>query len=80
MNEMNLYRKLYSMVVGGADDILQELAVTLTNPDCGRKELMEFGEKLKKVLQDAEEMFISSSGFSKMDVIEDFESITCIMN
>ena len=59
MNEINLYRRMYATVVGQADEILQELAVTLTNPDCGRKELMEFGEKLKKALRDAEEIYIS---------------------
>ena len=60
MSELALYKRMYAKMVGEADGILQDLAVTLTKSDCGRKELMEFGERLKQALLDAEEIYISA--------------------
>ena len=60
MTELELYKKMYAKVVGEADDILQSLAEALTKGDCGRKELIEFGERLKQTLLDAEEMYLDA--------------------
>lgn len=60
MNELALYKKMYAAVVYQADSILQELADTLANPDCGWDELNEFGERLKQALLDAEEIYLSA--------------------
>ena len=60
MDELELYKKMYATVVHQADNILQELAETLKDQDCGWKELNKFGEKLKQALLDAEEIYISA--------------------
>lgn len=67
MTELELYKKLYAKVVGGADDILQSLPDALTKSDCGRTELMEFGERLKEVLLDAEEIYLSALDTEKTE-------------
>ena len=60
MTELELYKKMYAEVVGEADDILQLIPAALTKDDCGRKELEEFGEKLKQALLNAEELYAST--------------------
>ena len=60
MSELELYKKMYAVLVGHADDILQELAGKLTDQDCGREALMDFGEKLKQALLEAEEIYMSA--------------------
>ena len=60
MSELALYKRMYAKVVGEADGILQDLATVLTRGDCGRNELMAFGERLKQALLDAEEIYISA--------------------
>lgn len=58
MTELDLYKKMYSTLVAQADQILQELASTLTSQNCGWKELNLFGTKLKQALLDAEEIYL----------------------
>ena len=60
MTELDLYKKLYSKVVYEADQILQQLPKALTDPNCGQKELYDFGKKLKQALLDAEEIYVSA--------------------
>ena len=71
MTELELYRKMYAKVVGEADGILQSLAGVLTKGDCGRKELIEFGERLKRALLDAEEIYMSAE--DEADEEDDYE-------
>lgn len=57
---LELYKKMYATVVGEVDDTLQIIANALVADDCNREKVIEIGEKLKKALADAEEMYLDA--------------------
>ena len=65
--ELTLFKMMYAKLTGQVDDILQELAEVLSQPDCGRAELEAFGEKVKQALLDAEEAYVSA-GIEESDI------------
>lgn len=54
------YQQLYAYLVGQIDETLQEIAGDLVSGDAGWKELNAVGEKLKKALLTAEEMYLDA--------------------
>lgn len=58
MEELELYKKMYATVVGQVDNTIQMIGDSVLGGNYGREKLIEVGEKLKKALQDAEEMYL----------------------
>lgn len=56
----DLYKKMYATVAGEVDDTLQLIANALLADDCNRDKIIEIGEKLKKALSDAGEMYLDA--------------------
>ena len=73
MTELELYKKMYSKVVGDSDQLLQEITKVLVSQNCGWKELNDFRGKLQQVLLDAEEIYVSAE-----DVEEDGDGLEYI--
>ena len=55
------YQKLYSYLVGQIDETLQEIAGYAMNSSAGRDELFVVGNKLKKALLFAEDMYLDAT-------------------
>ena len=64
MTELDLYKRLYSKVVGDTDKILQEITEVLVSQNCGWKELNDFYNKLRQALLDAEEIYMDAEDVS----------------
>ena len=60
MSELELYKRMFVMVVGEVDGVLKSLSGLLIEGDCDREVMMEIGETLKQALLDAEEMYMNA--------------------
>ena len=70
MTELDLYKKMYAKVVYEVDQILQEITNVLVSQNCGWKELNDFYNKLRQVLLDAEEIYVSAEDEEEDDGLE----------
>ena len=53
------YQKLYAYLVGQVDEVLQQIAEDLMQQKADWQAMNEVGEKLKKALLAAEEMYLN---------------------
>lgn len=55
-----LYKKMYATVVGEVDDTIQLIAKAILDHEYGFEKMSEIGEKLKRALLDAEDMYLDA--------------------
>lgn len=60
MTELEMYKKMYATVVGAADDAIQIVAGMLVGGECNREGVLKTGERLKKGIMDAEELYLDA--------------------
>ena len=57
----DLYKKLYTYLVGQVDDALQFIAGELVGGDCDNSALLTVGNRLKDALLTAEDMYLDEA-------------------
>lgn len=55
-----LYKKMYATVVGEVDETIQLIAKAILDHEYGFEMMSEIGQKLKKALLDAEDMYLDA--------------------